>query len=182
MQKQNNNKSSVLSLVLILVLILSGIFWMKPNWDEVSALNVTLQNRETEKKGLEDDLQKLQTAQTSIDQGSEINKEIVLAAIPEKFQQDQLITQITGIAKKYDVNMSSISFSIPVNSAEQLKTATISVSMTGSEGDLLRFLKGLESNARKLVVKNVTVQFGSSGDLQRVNFNITLETFYQGGL
>jgi len=181
MQKQNNT-STVVSLVLVLAILMGGFFWLKPNWDEVSALNLTLQARETTKQSTEVELQKLKDAQTTLDQGSEITKETVLTAIPDKFSQDQLITQITDLTKKFDINMSSISFSIPINSNEVIKKATMNVSMTSSEGDFLSFLNALENNARKLVVKNITVQFGSSGDLNRVNFNVSMEAFFQGNL
>jgi len=179
---ETNNKSSVISLLLLLLLVVVGVFWLKPNWDEVSALNTTLEARQNEKATLDSDLQNLQAAQQTLNQGTEVSQQMVLDAIPEKFQQDQLIIQITDIAKKYSINMSSISFSIPLNSTDPIKKATINVSMTGSEGDLLLFLKGLENNLRKLVVKNITVQFGSSGDPNQVNFNISMETYFQGGL
>ena len=180
--KKQNNTSTIISLVLVMAILMGGFFWLKPNWDEASALDITLKSRQTDKQTVEAELQKLKDAQTTLDQGSEINRETVLAAIPDKFSQDQLINQITDLTKKYDIAMSSISFSVPVNSNEVIKKASLNVSMTSSEGDFLSFLSALENNARKLVVKNITVQFGSSGDLKRVNFNVSMETYFQGSL
>lgn len=177
-----NQKSNIANLLLLLVLVGVGVFWFKPNWDEVSALKTTEQAKQEAKNALESQLKSLQEAQANLSETSEVNRETVLAAIPEGYQQDKLINEIVAIAKKNDITLSSISFSVPVNSQDAIKKSTISLSMTGTEGDLLTLLKGLENNARKLVVKNVTVQLGKTGDFSRANFNISMETYYQQSL
>lgn len=176
------NSSSVISLILLLALIAVGVFWLKPNWDEVTALKVTEQARQTEKDQANQTLETLKLAQANLEGSSEVDRATVLTAIPENFEQDKLITLITEIARRNDVNVGSISFSIPFNSTDPIKRATVNISMAGSEGDLLRLLKGLESSSRKMLVKNITVQFGKTEGLERINFNISLETYFQGGI
>lgn len=176
------NSSSIISLILLLLLVVIGVFWFKPNWDDVSALKVTEQARQAEKEQITQTLETLKSAQAKLAGGGEISRATVLTSIPEKLEQDKLISSITEIARKNDVNIGSISFSIPFNSSESIKKATISISMTGSEGDLQRLLKGLESSSRKLLVKNVTVQFGRTEGLERINFNISVETYFQSGI
>lgn len=179
---KKDNKSPIVSLVLVLAVIAVGLFWFKPNWDEQSALKVTEQARANEKAGIEATLKGLQDAQANLAGASEITQQTVLASIPEKLEQNNLIDQISKIAKDNNVNLSSISFSIPVNSVEVIKKTTINLSMTGGEDDLLRLLRGLENNPRKLVVKSVTVQFGQTEGIARVNFNISMDAYYQTGI
>jgi Tfp pilus assembly protein PilO len=179
---KSQNSSSIISLILLVALVAVGIFWFKPNWDETGALRVTERAREADKKTAESELTTLQTAQANLQGAGEIEQQTVLTAIPERFEQDKLINLIAEIAQKNDVNIGSISFSIPLNSKEQLKKASINISMTGNQEDLIRLLKGLENSSRKLVVRTITVQFGETEGVARVNFSISLETYFQAGL
>ncbi len=179
---KKDKKSPLISLLLVLAVLAVGVFWLKPNWDAESALKVTEQARQDEKSGIETTLKTLSDARAKLSGASEITQQTVLASIPEKLEQNVLIDQISAIAKDNDVNLSSISFSIPVNSQEAIKKATINLSMTGGEEELMRLLKGLENNPRKLVVKSVTVQFGQTEGVSRVNFNISMDTYYQTGI
>ena len=179
---KKDNKSSIVSLLLVLAVIAVGLFWFKPNWDEQSALKVTEQVRLEEKAGVEATLKGLQEAQANLSASSEITQQTVLASIPERMEQDHLIDQISKVAKDNDVNLSSISFNIPINSTEAIKKAGINLSMTGGEDDLMRLLKGLESNPRKLLIKSITVQFGQTEGIKRVNFNISMDAYFQTGI
>lgn len=176
---KKKSSSPVVSLFLLLALIGVGVFWFKPNLDQVNALRVTEQARQNDLDQADQTLATLKQAQANLADSSEIAQETVLTAIPENFQQDQLITEINNIAKNNDVNIGSISFSVPINSEDPVKKATINISMTGDQNALLRLLKGLENNSRKMVIKNVTVQYGQTEGLTRINFNIALETYFQ---
>jgi Tfp pilus assembly protein PilO len=177
-----NKNSSIVTLVLLVVLIAVGIFWFKPNWDDTTALKLTETAREDAKVLATTELEGLKEAQTNLAGAGEIERATILTSIPEKYEQDKLINIITEIARKNDVNIGSISFSAPLSSQETVKTATISLSMTGGESDLLRLLKGIENSPRKMIVKNITVQFGQTEGYERVNFSISMETFFQTGI
>lgn len=178
----NKKNSSIISLVLLLALVVIGLFWFKPNLDDVTALQVTEQARRNDRDQLTQTLETLKSAQAKLAGSGEISQATVLTAIPEKLEQDKLLSLITDIASKNDVNVGSISFAIPFNSNEAIKKATVNISMTGSEGDLQRLLKGLENSSRKLLVKNITVQFGRTENLERINFNISVEAYFQKGI
>lgn len=180
MNKKNN--SAVISLLLLLALVAVGIFWFRPNFDEVNALKVTEQARQNDIDQLNQTLNTLKATQANLAAGTEIDQQAVLAAIPERFQQDQLIIDINDISQKNGVNIGSISFSAPMNSQEAVKKATINISMTGDQDALMRLLKGLENNARKMVVKSITVQYGQTEGVSRINFNVSLETYFQKGI
>lgn len=177
--------SSLLSLLLLLILLVVGIFWFKPNFDDVNALKSNEQAKQEIKKNAENTLQTLKDAQANLDQAGEINRETVLVAIPEKYEQDKLITIINNIANQNRVNIGSISFTVPLagnSTQEELRKSTISVSLTGDENDLLKFLRGIENSSRKMIVKGITVQYGQTAGLERINFSISMETYFQNGI
>lgn len=177
-----SNKNSIISFVLILALLGIGLLWAKPTWDEAAGIRTALQARQTEMDSLQTQLNDLQSSQTDLENGSEVGNARLLTAIPENLEQDKLIEQIVGIVNKYQLNMNSISFNIPVGSSDNVKTAGVNVSLTGVKRDLLSFLKGIESNARKLHVKSVTVQVGQNEDTDLVNFSISMDTYFQKGI
>lgn len=179
---QDKKNSSIVSLLLLAALVAVGLLWLKPNLDQNSALSLVERERQQTREQLQQELVSLQSAQASLAAASEIEQATVLAAIPENYEQDKLINLITEIARKNDVNIGSISFSIPFNSAETVKKGGVSISMTGSEADLMRLLKGLESSTRKLVVKSITVQLGQTEGLERANFSLSVDTYFQKGI
>jgi len=178
--ENKNNKSSILNLLVVLLLIGAGLLFTKPAYDEYANLNLGLQEKQNQKSSLDNELAQLRDLKSKLDAGTEVGAAKVLAAIPERLAQDQLINQITSIAQKNDVVLNSISFSIPNSAAnDNIKKATITASLTGGYGDLISFLKGIEGNERKLIVKNITVQFGQTEGVARANFNVSMETYYQ---
>ncbi|MGL5831204.1 MAG: type 4a pilus biogenesis protein PilO [Candidatus Altimarinota bacterium] len=177
-----SNKNSIISLVLMLALLAVGLFWAKPTWDEAAGIRTALESRQTELDALQTQLNELQSSQTNLEGGSEVANNSLLTAIPENFEQDKLIEQIVGIVSRYQLNLNSISFSIPLGSTDNVKRAGVNVSLTGEKRDLLAFLKGIESNPRKLYVKSVTVQVGQSEETDLVNFSISMDTFFQAGI
>ena len=180
--KEEKKQSPIISLLLLAAIVLVGLLWLKPNMDQVSALRLVEREREQTSSQLQSELSSLQSARATLSGASEIDQVTVLAAIPENFEQDNLINQISEIARKYDVNIGSISFSIPFSSSEEVKRGGVSISMTGTESDLLRLLSGIENNARKLVVRSITVQLGQTGGYDRANFSIAIDTFFQKGI
>lgn len=181
---QAKNNSSLVSLLLLLVLIVIGVFWFKPNFDQVGTLNTEKATKEEQKKALDAQLATLTQASATLDQTGEISKEAVLAAIPEHYEQDKLITTINDMARKNSINIGSISFSVPSggNSDGGIQKSTISVSLTGSEQNLINFLKAVEMNPRKMVVKNITVQLGQADGQASTNFSLSMETYFQSGI
>ena len=59
---------------------------------------------------------------------------------------------------------------------------SVNVNMSGDEGDLLTFLRKIESDSRKILVKSISVQNveGEDTKIKRVNFNLNMETYFQG--
>lgn len=128
-------------------------------------------------------LTELQTLQHELNLGSEVSKETTLLAIPEKLDQDELIRELTALALKNDMILNSMNFSIPVSgSVTEITRAQVNLNVTGSQSNLISFLRSLESTSRKLLVKNITVQLGEQALGSRVNFNLSTEVYYQGSI
>jgi Tfp pilus assembly protein PilO len=181
-QNKPSNILNLIALVLILVIAAAAIFYVKPLWSEVSSLEKGRDEKVVERKELNAKLTDLQKLQKELGGSSEVKKETTLLSIPEKLEQNKLIEDLSSIAKKNDMILNGISFSVPGNTLQgQVSKATLNTNLTGNETNLLGFLKDVEGNGRKLVVKNITIQVGENDlGMSRVNFNLNIETYYQG--
>lgn len=176
---QHSSKNSLLTLLVFLAVFLGAIFYVKPLWDDVSSLSLGRDDKMQQKDQLSSQLQTLQNVQKSIQQSSEVAQQTTLNAIPERLQQDQLITDLTGISKTNDIILNSVNFSVNAADTDRIKRSTVTANLTGDMSGLLGFLKGIEANQRKLTVKSVSVQTGTTDTgIPRVNFNVNMETFY----
>lgn len=168
------------TLVIFLVVLFGGFFYVKPLWDEVNNLSFDKDQKQLQVNTLTKQFQDFQDLQKNLGDTTEVGKETNLNAIPERFEQDKLILDITGIAQRNQVILNGINFGFSPDSSGKIKRATVNVNLTGSEENLITFLKGVEANQRKLVVKSITVQSGKTeGGVARVNFNVNMETYYQ---
>ncbi len=178
-QQQTQQKSSFLPFIIFLVVFLGAIFYVKPLWDDVNSLNLGRDDKMQQRDQLSAELQNLQLIQQSMGEASEVSRETMMNAIPQRLEQDKLITDLTTIAKTNDIILNSVNFSINAASAEQVKRASINANLTGNLGTLIDFLKSVEANQRKLSVKTVSVQTGTTDTgIPRVNFNVNMETYY----
>jgi Tfp pilus assembly protein PilO len=173
-----------LPLLLIFIIIFVGIlFYVKPAWDDVNSLTSERDQKQTEKEALTTQLKNLQDLQKSLQSSSEVSQQTSLSAIPEHFEQNSLIRDIQAIAEKSDAELNSWNFNVASGNLDKIKRATVTLNLTSSEGALLNFLNGIETNGRKLLVKSVSVQSGNSEEsTPRVNFTVNMETYYQEGL
>lgn len=109
---------------------------------------------------------------------SEVEKNELSRAIPPTIGQDQIINDLYKAAKAADVSFNALNFNLEPNAA--LPTVNITGGFQGASGNILRFLKMVESNPRKLLVKDAGVSKSESiGGLELVNLNVTLQAFYR---
>lgn len=175
-------KSSLLALLLLLLIALVAIFWFGPSLNEVGALRLRNQNKISQKVDLDKQVTDLRAAQAEFKSTSEVTQVTSVAAIPENFEENKLINLISNLAKQNQVIVGSISFTANPNSTDVIKKGTINLNLTGSQGDLISFLKGIEGAGRKMIVKNITVQLGKIQNVKRVNFSLSIETYFQDSL
>ncbi len=175
-------KSSLLALLLLIVIALVAVFWFMPSLNEVSALQLENQNKTSQKVSLDKQVASLRAAKAEFKSTSEMTQVTSVAAIPEHFEEDKLINLISTLAKQNQVTVGSISFTANPNSTDVIKKGTINLSLTSSQRDLISFLKSIEGASRKMIVKNITVQLGKIQNVERVNFSLSIETYFQDSL
>lgn len=185
-EKQKENKMAgkypLIALIIFLIALAGALLFARPMWMEVDTLSKARDELTETKRGLNDKLVGLQTIQQNLQAGSEVTREKSLAAIPEALEQNKLILDMAEIAEKNDMILNGLNFSVPSAAAPgDVSKVTISTNVTGDEGSLISFLKGLEANGRKIVVDSITVQLGETDlGISRVNFNLNMAAYYQG--
>jgi hypothetical protein len=66
-----------------------------------------------------------------------------------------------------------------VDSRQPVLKATMNANLTGTESSLLKFLRAVESNPRKILVKSIAIQVANEDRSDQVtNFNLGLETYF----
>lgn len=174
---------SFITFLVVLVVFLGGLFYVKPLLDEVGKFAQASDQMQGQKNALTKQLEELQKIQKTFDQSTEVSKQISLNAVPERFDEDRLIVELTQMAQKNDVILNSISFGVAVASTEKIKRADINTNITGSLSNFSSFLKSLEGAERKIIVKSVTAQTSQTdAGAARANFNISAETYYRDRL
>lgn len=169
--------------LIFLLVFIGGVFYVKPLWDDVSSLSLGRDEKQQQKEALSQQVKGLQDLQQSLNLASEVNKQTTLYAIPERLEQDKLIMDLTSISQKNDIVLNGINFGVVTGNTENVKRVTVNANLTGDMGGLLGFLKGIEANQRKLLVKSITVQSGESQTaMPRVNFNVSMEAYYQANI
>lgn len=182
--QQNSSRLSVVALVLFIVAFLAAWFYIMPQWQEASALQEQNEQLREERRTTSEKLTELQTLQQELNQASEVSRETTLAAIPEKLEQDDLIRELTDLAQDNDMILNSVNFSIPQSGSDtaEITRAQLNMNLTGSQNELIRFLRSIETTSRKMLVKNITVQLGEQALGSRVNFSLSAEVYYQGSI
>jgi Tfp pilus assembly protein PilO len=184
MTHQSTNKYSLVALILFLIALAGAIFFVKPLWDDISSLSLGRDDLFSQRSDLYTKVSDLQKIQQTLSTGSEVARETTLASIPEKLEQDKLILDLQRIASENDVILNGVSFSVPTTAVKaQISKVSINANMTANESSLIDFLRAVESNTRKILVKTITVQIGKTEEgIKRINFNVSMEAYFQGSI
>lgn len=176
-----SGKSTMFGVLLIVAAILLYAFLASPVADKVDAAKVVLASGSMELTGLQKKAADLDAAQKTLDLTNEVQKIDSLKAVPDKMYEDQVITDVVNIAEHNTVKLKSISFAKGSGPKEKIGSLRISASFEGNYSDLTNFLRGLEQNARIFKVDSISVQLSKLeiSDTERVNFSLSIQTFFQ---
>ena len=179
----NKSGLSVISLILFILAFAGAWFYVKPEWETVSAMQQTRDALREERNATNAQLVELQQLQQELSTASEVSQETSLAAIPEKFDQDELLRELSALALSEDMVLNSLNFNIKeASGGAEISSAQMNLNVTGSQSNLIDFLRALETSSRKMLVRSITVQLGESVLGGRVNFNLSIETYFQGAI
>lgn len=171
---KRNHFTQLVSVVLLLVMVLAAVLFVLPMQERVGDLKL-------EKVAAADDLQQLQTDYEHLkglsDQLAESDslKKELSEAVPEGYEQGQLILDLTEIAKATDFVLSGMSFS-PSTDQQYGNVMTLSANLSGSYSDMLSLLQAIENADRLMQVTSMNVQLTNATN---VVLNLTLEAYYQ---
>lgn len=194
MQEGRSILPRIVSIVLFLAVIAGTVFYVLPLNNELQTLKADnlaksqeLQQKKAELKELSDIAKNL-----GPEAGSQEGINRLLAEIPADIMQDRIIEDFNRIAEANNIVYSSFGFGLQEGVAQSVNALTVNASFEGDYDDLQAFLKALEANSRKLVVKNIGVQMGDVVELQNEEednspveykqnavFTLAIEAYYQ---
>lgn len=165
--------SGFVGTLLLVAALVVLFFHTRPSLGELNRLQTAVAALEAEAGSEESQPGKIQ--RTSL---TETERKLLDLAVPETLEQDQIINDINRIAKSAEVSFNAITFSLLESSA--LPTVNISAGFQGTPEQIARFLKMLESNSRKFVVRDAGLSRSEVAEgFQLVNLNLTIQSFYR---
>lgn len=181
-RKAESSPLNIIAIVLFLIVLLGSFMVVQPMWAEVGSLKKGNEEKQSEKTQLYQQLTELQAIQQELNDSSEVVQTKTLDAIPERYDQDELIRDVTNIVEANKIKLDSISFGVPLQiSPGQIVTSTLGLSFTGTSSQLMDILRDIEASPRKMLVKNIAVAFGKTElGTKTVTFSLNIETYSQG--
>jgi Tfp pilus assembly protein PilO len=178
---------NIISLLLIVLAVCTGFFYIKPEYDKISGIRAQKQNYDNaigqakQVKALSDNLlQKYNSI-------SDSDKNKLEAMVPSKFDLIKFTADISAMASKHglviksvklmDKDQSSSSQSIvaePVS--QQYRTILVSLSFSGTYPNFVSFLKDLETNTELVDLKTLSIVAGGES-IGSLGFNILVNTY-----
>lgn len=168
-----NSQSQLLSVVLLLILVLGGIFFVNPLRESVAEMKVDR----------DDSVSRLAQSQLSLESMKLLAEEVsaesakadLLDAVPVGNAQDELILEMESIAKKAGFDLNAVNFT-EGSDAEYGQKVIVAANLAGSYDDLVEFLQRVENADRLMTVDSMTVQLTSTDS---VVFNVSLSAYHQ---
>lgn len=181
LEEPKTKKSPLFGVLFILLSLALYVFYAKGLAAQHSVAKADLDAKLQELQLLQSKEDAVKNAQTELDLTSSVEQFTSIAAVPTNIDQDEVLKTVVETAKTYDIVLKSVSFSRSESSEEGVGVLKINSSFEGSYGDLLSFLGGLEGNERLFKVNSISVQINRSSlsDLERANFSLNIDTFYQ---
>jgi type II secretory pathway component PulM len=164
-----------ISAVLVLLIATSYTFWIKPQ-------SVKLTDKKIELESVQTQISTISGQRITIEENSNISEldlKLIQSAIPQGFDQDELIKALKKLAEDNQVNLVNISFNQTfAETSNQIKAAQITLSASGGPGSIKNFLSKLENSNRGFFVKNLGLSNSTVNEVGVSNLNITFEAFF----
>lgn len=177
----NSSKAPLFGALLLVIAIAGYALLIRPLSANLQLAKADLLAKNVQLEELKSRLDFLNQAEQDLDLTTEVKRQESLKAVPVLMQQDKVIRDLIEIAKNNGIQLHSISFSRGSTSREGIGSLRISSSFEGNYLDLTDFLEALEENGRTFKVESISVQVSKLdiSDVERANFSLTIETFYQ---
>lgn len=179
--RPDSRKTQLFGLLLLVFAIVGYVVFLRPLSSQIDTLKTDLVTKTGQVDTLKLQIDEFEKAEKELELGTEVQRLEILKAVPTELDQDEVIRDIVEIAETYDIELKSISFGKGGTKHDGVGALRISASFEGNYTDLTDFLEGLEQNARLFKVDSISVQINKLDitDIERANFALTIESFFQ---
>lgn len=158
----------------VIALVVLFFFYTRPTQNQINSLRETVNQLQTEVQ----DLTKKGGGEIEVTTVSEVEQKELVNVIPQTLEEDIIVSDLNRILKTAEVSFNALTFSLQRNA--DIPTVNISGSFQGGSSNIIKFLKMLESNPRKFVVRNTGVSRTTTKEgLEVVNLNLSFQAFYR---
>ncbi len=164
------------SLFLLFSLVLT-LLYIKPTVDADAELEAALREKEVAFATSESEFNELRSQKEQFDKLTEAEKEKAIKRVPREINQQTLIDELTALAQKNALTLTSVTFSKAAGGNDYRKiTLVASFSNLTGQDKTLPFLESLETTDRLMTVRSLSLLYGQN----RSDYTVTLEVYYRG--
>jgi len=180
MTQVNSGIKSMVFVGFFIALILGFVFVYRPLSAELKNLEDEIVVNQVDLADLNTQLFDFQADEADYMNYTDVSLKKLENLLPRGVSQDGVISDLTVLAKNFNLNLNSLSFSKGGELIGGVNILKINTSFEGDFRDLVKFLEGIEQNARKISVNSISVQVSdvSVGGIKRANFSLSLDTYY----
>jgi Tfp pilus assembly protein PilO len=173
-----NKKRTFTTPLILILLIVIGFAWVKPNYEELQNKQVTLENLEAELANTNSQVN-LESSNIDLDLTA-TDKELLENAIPQGFDQDFLIQTLQNIASDNQINnITNISFQrSTAETSQQIKAIQLTINARANYQNIQDFIEQLENHPRYFNVKSFSNNLNTLDERTESTFSIQLESYY----
>jgi len=179
--KKQSRVFPFLGIFLVFISIFVYMYYVKPLSVSLAQTRENLISQDNENMDLQNQIQLLESSKESLDLSTQVQRNLILNAVPKGMNQDEVIKDIINISEHNDIELKSIGFGKGGSGSEGVNTLRINASFDGSFTDLTNFLEGIEQNGRLFQISSISVQVTrlDIGDFKRANFSLSMESYFQ---
>ena len=176
-------KSSVITIIiLVIVCLVAGLYWSKPQWSNYSQISASLKIEETKNNELQETLTAIQTFLQDYDKQEE-NKDAIDKALPvQNPNAASFVSSLGQLAQASGIVLSNLQISTAEKTAEKapapysIQGQKITFTATGSYLAFKDFVLRLENHLRLIDINHVSVAQNEAG---QPDYQVDLTTYYQ---
>ncbi|MBN1494450.1 hypothetical protein JW911_01785 [Candidatus Peregrinibacteria bacterium] len=149
--------STLLAVLLLVAVIAAAYFFIFPLKDKYDQGIVGLSQKQTELASAKSRLSQMQAFESSFT-GSEVTQRDVMNLIPGGVNQNSIIETLSKTADQYEISLNSLSFGLTQGAELEANVVNITMNITGSHPNILKFFDAIQSSSRKFLIKTINVQ------------------------
>lgn len=156
------------------------VFWIfaMPVWDEISALNDAIAEREDLLLSRTEILRKIDGLNKQYrERSSDVGK--ISSVVPNAKNTAELVSMVETITRQTGLQLNELTTGGGNNPQEELQTISVELGLIGSYPSLTAFLELLEKNIRLIDVFELSAsQTSAPGEQLTLNFRIKANAYY----